>query len=318
LHVYEPNTWIISSTIPDDLASGKSYVVTDTLDSRLDYMGNVTVVLETKEGTAVEPLVRDTDYTLSVTDVDSLSEGKPSDSFAVSLTDRGMSKIVEIIGANAFKDYMLRTYFHAQINANAQMGAHIPNQANVTFRNAANFDYTAKSEEVNVYTGGFHLLKTDASDQTITLSGAVFEVYRPATFEETMAEDPRLMNIPGVPVKVVKIPFYVGAVAQGAQVTSVTTGADGKISVCGLAYGTYYLVEKAAPEGYTPLREAFEITVDSRSHLADNVIVIKNLSGVLLPETGGIGTTVFTLSGTLLLCVAAILFYLKKCRVDEG
>ena len=86
----------------------------------------------------------------------------------------------------------------------------------------------------------------------------------------------------------------------------------------GLAYGTYYLVEKAAPEGYTPLREAFEITVDSRSHLADNVIVIKNLSGVLLPETGGIGTTIFTLSGTLLLCVAAILFYLKKCRVDEG
>ena len=318
LNIYEPNTWIIGSTIPDDIASGKSYVVSDTLDYRLDYVGNVKVFLETKEGAMVETLIPDTDYTLTVTDVDSLSEGKPSDSFAMALTAQGMNKVATAIGTNRFDDYMLRTYFDAQINANAKMGVKIPNKADVTYRNAANFDYVAKSDEVLVYTGGFHLLKTDASDQTITLAGATFTLYRPATYEETMAEDPRLTNIPGVPVKVVRIPFYVGTAAQGEQVASMTTGADGKISVTGLAYGTYYLVEIAAPEGYTPLREAFEITVDGKSHLENNIIVIKNLSGVILPDTGGIGTTVFTLSGTLLLCAAAVLFSLKKRSWEEG
>ena len=32
------HTWIISTTIPEDIAQGKSYVISDTLDSCLDYV----------------------------------------------------------------------------------------------------------------------------------------------------------------------------------------------------------------------------------------------------------------------------------------
>lgn len=318
LNVYEPHTWIIGSTIPDDLASGKSYSVTDTLDSCLDYMGNVRVMLETKEGEVVESLLLDTDYTLAVTDVDSLSEGKPSDSFTMSLTEQGRSKLVDAIGTNSFHAYMLRTYFDAQINANAQMGVKIPNRAEVAFRNEANFDYVAKSDEVTVSTGGFGFVKTDDGDRTITLADAVFELYRLATYQETIGGDPRLTNITGVPEKVVKIPFYLGETPTGRPVPSVTTGEDGRVFVSGLAYGTYYLVETAAPAGYNPLREAFAITVDANSHSEERVIVITNISGVTLPETGGMGTSVFTTSGIVLLCLATMLLGVQKRRSNHA
>lgn len=313
VNAYEPHTWIIGSTVPEDIASGKDYAVTDTLDNRLDYLGNVRVALETKEGQQVLSLTPDTDYKLTVTDVDSESEGKPSDSFEVALTASGMSQIANLTDGS-FDNYMLRVYFDAQINANAQMGTEIPNQAELSYTNAVNFEFTAKSDVPVVYTGSFQLLKTDAKDQTNTLAGAVFELYRPATFEEVSTADPRLTNIAGVAEKVIKIPFYVG----GQSVTSVTTGADGKVSVSGLAYGKYYLVEASAPEGYIPLQEAFEITVDGSSHLDEKVTVITNKSGAILPSTGGIGTTVYIVGGTLLMCMAAVLLILNKRKTETA
>lgn len=315
----EAHTWIIGTTIPEDLTSGKSFVVSDTLDSQLDYLGNLKVVLETKEGTEVEVLLPDMDYTLTVVDVDSLSEEKPSDSFKVALTGQGMTKLVTTIGTNDFADYMLRIYFDAQINANATLGTKIPNQAEVAYRNAVNFEFTSKSEKPGVYTGGLNLLKVDADNNQKTLSGATFELYRPATMEESLGNDPRLTTIAGVSKQVIQVPFHVGATLEGEAVMSVTTGADGKVSMAGLAYGTYYLLETVAPSGYALPTAAFEITVDGKSHNQDRYILVTNdASGAILPETGGMGTTVFTASGMVLLGVAVILFCVMRHRHSEG
>lgn len=43
--IYESHTWIIGTTVPEDIANGKSYVITDTLDNRLDYSGNLKIKL---------------------------------------------------------------------------------------------------------------------------------------------------------------------------------------------------------------------------------------------------------------------------------
>ena len=315
VNAYDAHIWIIGSTIPEDLTSGKRYTITDTLDSRLDYLGNVKVVLETKEGVQVLSLTSDTDYKLTVTDVDSLTEDKPSDSFEVALTASGMTQIAAIANGS-FENYMLRIYFDAQINANAEMGTSIPNQAELSYINDVNFEFTAKSDVPVVYTGGFQLLKTDFTNQTHTLAGAVFELYRPATFEEVSTADPRLTNIAGVAEKVIKIPFHVGATAQSESVSSVTTGTDGKVLVSGLAYGKYYLVETSAPESYIPLQEAFEVNVDASTHLDEKVIVITNKSGAILPSTGGIGTTVYAAGGILLVCIAGVLLYFNNRKKE--
>lgn len=115
---YANHTWIIGTNVHKDIAHGKRFVVTDTLDNRLDYVGDVRVRVETADGQSViATLEEDTHFVITVTDVDSLSEGKPSDTFKLELTASGMSAVAESFGENSFDDYMLRIHFDSRVNA---------------------------------------------------------------------------------------------------------------------------------------------------------------------------------------------------------
>ena len=314
VEAYENHTWIISATVPEDIASGKYYWISDTLDNRLDYKGNVRVTVETADGETVAATLKEgVDYTLTVNDVDSLSENKPSDSLEVSLTGTGRSAVASAIGDNAFSDYKVRVYFDAQINANAQIAERIPNQAKIKYTNSVNFDFDKESDKPEVYTGGINLLKVDSSDQNRTLSGAVFEVYRPATADETFFGVDYLETLEGVSEKVVKMSFFTNPLLTGDKVTSVTSDENGRIAIYGLRYGEFYLKEIQSPAGYNLLGKPAKVTIDANSHKEENVIVIENISGTVLPETGGIGTEIYTFTGIALLAVGVVLL-LKKRR----
>lgn len=310
---YKAHTWIIGATVPLDIGQGKSYVIADTLDNRLDFLGNVKVQVERANDNTVTPvvLVQDADYVLSVTDNDSLAEDKPCDAFTVSLTRAGMQKVAEAVGED-YADYMIRVYFDAQINANADMGEEIPNQAELDYTNSVGFDFDVESDIPRVYTGGANLLKVDGDDQETTLSGAEFRLYRAAT-EAEQADDTVEKNwLDGVSVPVVAVSFFDNANFEGDKVTAVTSGADGKVAICGLAYGTYYLVETKAPAGYNLLSAPAELVIDEASHLEANAVTVINRSGVELPDTGGIGTAIFTVTGLALMAAAGVLLVMKK------
>lgn len=94
------------------------------------------------------------------------------------------------------------------------------------------------------------------------------------------------------------------------KVTEVTTGNDGKINIKGLKAGTYYLHETIAPTGYNKLKKPIkiEIIVTGEAYTtpsykvndkdnADNTIKVENVKGVMLPETGSIGTIGLTALG---------------------
>ena len=93
---------------------------------------------------------------------------------------------------------------------------------------------------------------------------------------------------------------------------TVTTDATGKITIKGLNAGTYYLYETIAPTGYNKLKEPIEIVItpDTKdlSQFTYNVngkdntpndttIKVENVKGVMLPETGSIGTIGLTALG---------------------
>lgn len=325
------HTWIIRTSIPKTIASGKSYVVTDTLDWRLDYQQLDKIVLTKKandgsseEQTAtadedVETLLPGTHYTAEAKKV--TNENHEVDTFTVSLTTAGMKKIAALVGSD-YTSYELRTYFTAQINQNAVMGAEIPNQAHVEFTNNVGKTFTADSDQPEVHTGGAQLKKVDANDSTKTLAGATFEVYRIATSEESNADTENAISSytvenaddETVTTKLMPVFFYDNATLTGEKVSSFTTDENGVGYVYGLAYGDYYLVETKAPSGYNKLATPIKITINATSHQTENAVTVKNTAGALLPSTGGPGTTAFSIGGTALMA-AAVLLLLRRRKI---
>lgn len=309
---YEYHTWIIGATIPGDIADGKYFGISDVLDNRLDYLGNMGIFVESLDGQTVKKhLIPDVDYKLTVEDVDSLSEGKPSDRFVVEINEMGMDKIAAAVGSDNFENYMIRIYFEAQINANAKAGERIENQATLQYVNSVNFQFTVKSDKPVVYMGGVNLRKVDGKNPDQTLGGAVFEVYRPATNAEIMGKVD-LVKLDGVDALVVQESFYDNPAMEGSKVTTVTTGENGEATIYGLAFGTYYLVETQAPEGYNKLSKPQRIEIDENSHTEAGVIIVENTAGAVLPTTGGMGTGIFTVTGTVLVAMSCLLLWLKK------
>ncbi|MCD7959468.1 MAG: LPXTG cell wall anchor domain-containing protein [Ruminococcus sp.] len=123
----------------------------------------------------------------------------------------------------------------------------------------------------------------------------------------------------------------------------LTSGTDGLFKVIGLDDGTYYLEETKAPTGYNLLSEAVKVMISATTKnnqqwtttvdaaltnlsvtVADNEpgtasastgiveITVVNKSGSTIPETGGIGTTIFYVVGSVLVAGAGVLLITKK------
>ena len=129
--------------------------------------------------------------------------------------------------------------------------------------------------------------------------------------------------------------------AEVANAT-ITSDENGLFSVAGLDDGTYYLREIKAPDGYNLLEDDLKIVItattangqtwngDAATALtaltisvddaaAENgepntgavAITVENNGGSTLPETGGIGTTIFYAAGALLVLCAGVLLFVK-------
>lgn len=103
-----------------------------------------------------------------------------------------------------------------------------------------------------------------------------------------------------------------------------SVGEDGVVRFEGLPAGTYTITETKAPEGYNILTETLDVTITWDRETADFTyegavdnngvarITIVNQAGDELPETGGIGTTIFYIIGGILLVAALVVLVTRK------
>lgn len=297
----KPHTWIIRCDVPAGICNAEELTVTDILDHRLDYeTGSVKLTLQGQSGEAF-PLT-DTHYLL--TEEIQTRNGIPVDAFRVSLTPEGMTHVAANLGAGEEK-FQLIIRFQASINRNATMGASIPNDAHLTYRNSAGVTYCADSDIPEVHTGGIGILKVDSEGSP--LSGCQFMVAREASQAELEDESilKEILHIGNKNLAVVYVDFYADMAVE-EKTFVVTTDMDGRASFCGLACGDYYLVESGTPEGYDMAAQPVEIEITQESHLPENAVQVVNTK-FLFPQTGGMGMTAFTAAGILLICAACLL-----------
>ena len=119
-----------------------------------------------------------------------------------------------------------------------------------------------------------------------------------------------------------------GNVATTTDVVGTVSPETGKLTFTGLGAGDYTLTESKTPAGYntiTPINFKITFNTDTKEfestapiHVeSDNTLstTIVNKAGVKLPETGGIGTTIFYTLGAVLVVGAGVLLVTKK-RMD--
>ena len=111
-----------------------------------------------------------------------------------------------------------------------------------------------------------------------------------------------------------------------ADATTLVSDAKGMIAVEGLDADTYYLEETKAPGGYNKLAGPVKVEIShtvsgtgaqmthtlKQDTTAVEKVEIENKSGTELPSTGGIGTTIFYVLGSILVIGAVVLLIAKK------
>lgn len=205
------------------------------------------------------------------------------------------------------------------------------NNVTVTWTTEGNEPGSGKLEQKEIiYTYAIALKKVN--DKGVALPGAVFEF--PFYVEVDADTDGAYI--------------YAGTTAKEGLTNRITTPASGVIVVKGVASGSYTITEFKAPDGYNKLTGPVTVVAKKTgatsthttvyldengnitntetekdvkvdiANIAATAVVVVNKAGTELPSTGGMGTTVFYVLGSILVLGAVVLLVTKKRMSDAN
>lgn len=276
-------TFKITTTFP-------SFETADSKDNNFKIIDTPTG-LDIKEITSVEignaPLTAVEDYTTS-----KATNGE----YTIEFTQ----KTIGTTNANAGKTVVV------QYKAIVTSEEGYTNTAN-TFKKDVNMGNT----EVKGYTGTIKLTKY-AENGTTVLKGAEFKLYKGSK------TDVKEKNIEALKFVKISDDVYKLALDTDEDKTSTLVSKNGVLTVKGLDEGEYWFEETKAPEGYSINTNGATATITENK--TQNVTVNASLTDSklsALPSTGGIGTTIFTIAGCLIMVTAAGLFFASRKRTNK-
>lgn len=225
------------------------------------------------------------------------------------------------------------------------------NTAYLEFSNDPNGDGLGRTAEDTVIVFTYELAGTKVDGETqAALQNAQFVLLNGAKSEAAMVVDGKVKGWVKVDTEAaagdVEMPeTYEEWLELNQQHNGLilTSAADGIFKIAGLDDGTYYLREIQAPNGYNLLEEDVQLVItattangqDWNSGIATDAltgltiavndgepqpgntetgivnVTVENNQGATLPETGGMGTTLFYIIGGLLVVGAGILLVVR-------
>lgn len=188
--------------------------------------------------------------------------------------------------------------------------------------NKTKLDYGDNSstewDETKTYTFKFDIIKTDSNGKV--LNGAKFELYDAQTAGNKIA---LVKESDGV---------YRVATATEKNAEGFTSAVieAGRATVKSLDANTiYWLEETEAPAGYNKLSGRVKVEIKDDNLITtmdknedtwqegDSGVHIINKTGAELPSTGGMGTTIFYIIGSVLVLAAVVLLIVRKRMSDR-
>lgn len=206
--------------------------------------------------------------------------------------------------------------YSATLNENAVIaGDGNSNTSKLSYGDSSKTKYTPDSQ-TKTYTWDVDVFKYTKDGETEKpLAGAKFTLSK-----NTNGADPIALVSEGNNV------YRVAKTGETGTVTEITTDATGRFTIKGLDSGTYYLTETAAPAGYNKLAGPVTIVIGEKGVVNGtteapqgvNEVKVLNQSGTKLPSTGGMGTTIFYVLGSILAVGAIVLLVTKKRMSNKG
>ena len=215
--------------------------------------------------------------------------------------------------------------YSAELNENAEVGLEgNPNESKLSYGVADSTTNepsgTTPPSKTTTYTWDVDVLKYANGVESKVLQDAQFVLLNSAKDKVATVVNSKLTGWADVPAAGTD-----GTITWPAN-TVLTTNTNGKIEIDGLDADTYYLREVKAPAGYNKLKDDSQVdiigaTLDEETHkLTYTTVVAKinNQSGTELPSTGGMGTTIFYVLGSILVVGAAVLLVTRKRMSTKG
>ena len=282
-------TYTITGKVPDYTGfTTYTYLITDTMSEGLTFQKNVKVT------------VGDTDVTSACT-ITYDKDGN-ANKFTVSIPVQSYT-----IGAE------IKVTYTAVVNEKAV--AKIENNAaTLTYSNDptdTSKTTTTPEDKETVYSAKVVINKYVKGSDTEKLADAEFVLYKEVKTDGSNTTTKSYYKWNETDKKV-------EWTTDKAQATVKITNDKGAASFDGLKDGTYYLEEIKAPAGYNLLKGPVPVTVNganaTTADLSSLTVTgnVENSSGAELPETGGMGTTIFYVLGSVLILAAVVLLVTRK------
>ena len=272
-----------------------SYVLHDTMEKGLTFKKEVEITYVSPTENKLVTLT--TGYTLNTNPTDGCT-------FEVSFDKTFLDTIT--------KETPIYVKYDAVLNEKAEYGTD-ENDNQLSNHNESYLKYGDNSRTVTssteTYTYMFELVKTNAAG--VVLEGATFRL-----LDSNKNEIPVVKDTGNEGVYRLATPAEIAV--EGFKGDVITAG---DVYIAGLIAGKYYLEEIDPPAGYNKLAAPVEFSMQDSDNPAQfsndfkyqsGGVGIINNTGAVLPQTGGIGTTLFYAVGIALIVIAGVLMIAKK------
>ncbi len=249
------------------------------------------------------PTGLDDDHTTVTVNVGGSDFTAGDDTFAVAEAGKGFTVTFAQAFILAHPSEAIIVEYDAVLEAVDNVTATSTNTATITYNTNPYVDSEVQPGDTDTQKNyGVYVFKYD-SDTSEALAGAKFILVK-ANAAGTAPAEPQVI---------------VGAEA--------TTDGDGHVSWEGLKAGTYFVIETAAPAGYRLDPTPHAVVLSETDATLDNPVTgtkteqyynkaeVPNTPGASLPSTGGIGTTIFYVSGLIMVLGASIILISRR-RAD--